>query len=176
MTSPGARGADGAALLAGAGAGVASTGRGRGVTAGMLSVTAGLTGTGAPLNIGAGCDPDCMNNTLIRIATVAQVPAAKATASRELHPSARNMRGLPSTPSSTALARPARDGRLRTFLHRNVGRRIGCAQREPLDHGRPAATAKMFARQIKGDPRAFAEPAGDEARWRAPVSASCCAD
>src|SRR5947207_983646 len=121
MISPGARGAAGAALLAGAGAGsgAASTGRGRGA-AGTLTATAGLTGTGAPLNIGAGCEPDCMNSMLIRIATVAQVPAANATASRELHPSARNMRGPPSTFSSTALVRPARDARLRTFLHRNV--------------------------------------------------------
>ena len=54
------------------GAAAGSAGRGRGTAAGAPSVaTTGLTGTSAFLNIGAGCEPDCMNSTLIRMATVA---------------------------------------------------------------------------------------------------------
>ncbi len=67
-----------------------------------------FTGTRAPLNIGAGCEPDCMNSTLIRIATVTKAPAAKPTASLGLHPSARNTCGRRSPSPRPPCPRPAR--------------------------------------------------------------------
>src|SRR5262249_36913135 len=86
MISPGERGADGAATLVGA---AGSSGRGRGTD--VLSVTTtGFTGPGAPLNMGAGCEPDCRNSTLIRIANVTKPPSTTPSASRGLQPSARN--------------------------------------------------------------------------------------
>src|SRR5262249_51640808 len=88
MISPGERGADGAATLLGAAAAAGSSGRGRGTD--VLSVTAGFTGPRAPLNMGAGCEPDCSNSRLIRIASVTKTPSATPTASRGLHPNARN--------------------------------------------------------------------------------------
>src|SRR5262245_47211778 len=89
MISPGERGADGAATLVGAAGAAGSSGRGRGTDA--LSVTTtGFTGASAPLNIGAGCEPDCRNSTLIRIAIVTKTPSTTPTASRPLQPSARN--------------------------------------------------------------------------------------
>src|SRR5215813_5429185 len=96
MISPGMRGAGvgiecaaGAAALAGAdGAVTASGGRGRGTAVEAPSATAASFTTGdAFLNIGAGCEPFCMNSTLIRIATVANAPTMNPTASRELQPS-----------------------------------------------------------------------------------------
>src|SRR5229473_3159923 len=123
MTSPGMRDAAGAA------------GRGRGTVAGMLLVTAsGFAATGAPLNIGAGCEPDCMNSTLIRIASVAEAPTRKPTASRGLHPSRRNRRGPRSSAIGALLPRPARAAGLRTFPHRRAVRLLRVAAREPLDH------------------------------------------
>src|SRR5262249_36870822 len=87
MISPGERGADAAATLDGAAGAAGSSGRGRGTD--VLSVaTTGFTGTSAPLNIGAGCEPDCRNSTLIRIASVTKTPSATPTASRRLQPSA----------------------------------------------------------------------------------------
>src|SRR5262249_34162972 len=153
MISPGVRTGAGAALLfaagGAAGRGAASTGRGRGA-GGMLSVATGLTGSGAFLNIGAGCEPDCMNKTLIRIASVASVAAMNATASRELHRSARNMASPPSMAAD--LVRPADAARLGTFLHRDVGRRIAGARHQPLDHGSFAAARALTAqRQMEGD-------------------------
>src|SRR5262252_5719094 len=88
MISPGERGADGAATLLGAAAAAGSSGRGRGTD--VLSVTADFTGPSAPLNMGAGCEPDCRNSTLIRIATVTKPPSTTPSASRGLQPSARN--------------------------------------------------------------------------------------
>src|SRR5262249_12715164 len=64
-----------------------SSGRGRGTD--VLSVTAVFTGARAPLNMGAGCEPDCRNSTLIRIASVTKTPSTTPTASRGLHPRAR---------------------------------------------------------------------------------------
>src|SRR5258707_1056819 len=161
MISPGVRGAGGAASLAGAG----STGRGRDTAAGMLSVTAtGFAATGAFLNIGAGCEPDCMNSTLIRIAIVAKPPTRKPTTSRRLHPSIRN-RYAPRRPSSSTSAlfpRPARAVALRTFLHQGACRLFGPTRHEPLDHGRLTATGAFAVhRQMEGDARALAQPADD---------------
>ena len=87
MISPGGRVDGGVSLLGGARADPDSAGRGRGTTGARLFVT--ITGLDAPcafLNIGAGCEPDCINSTLIRIAPVAKVPTMKPTASLRLHP------------------------------------------------------------------------------------------
>src|SRR6266478_1360866 len=89
MISPGERGADGAATLLGAAGAAGSSGRGRGTD--VLSVTTAVfTGPRAPLNMGAGCEPDCRNSTLIKIASVTKPPSTTPTASRGLQPSARN--------------------------------------------------------------------------------------
>src|ERR1700682_1930577 len=93
MISPGMRGADGAATLAGAtsaGPGAASPGRGRGTTAGVPLVTTTGVAPSALFDIGARGEPDCMNSTLIRIAIAAKVPTMKPMASRGLHPITRN--------------------------------------------------------------------------------------
>ena len=131
MISPGIRDPDGAVALDGAGAGAGSAGRGRGTIAGVLSVTStgfvgtsasfftGFAATNASLNIGAGCEPDCMNNTLKRMAIVANAPAAKPATSLGLHPSARNGWGPQS--SWTVFPRPARVVE-RTSIHPNAGR------------------------------------------------------
>src|SRR3954469_19566470 len=98
MISPGVREPDGGVTLAGAGVAAESAGRGRGTTAGagVWSVAstgfavgaraslagfaettasfAGFAGTNASLNMGAGCEPDCMNRTLERMAIVAKAP------------------------------------------------------------------------------------------------------
>ena len=93
MISPGVRGAGGAAALAGAGRAARRLGRPRraATAAGALSVAADrFRRASAPLNIGAGCEPDCMNSTLTRMATVATAATMTPTASLALHPSARN--------------------------------------------------------------------------------------
>src|SRR6476620_4144614 len=134
MISPGVREPDGAVTLAGAGADTGSAGRGRGTIAGpgALSVAstgfvvgtsasftgfvAGFGGTNASLNMGAGCEPDCMNSTLERMAIVANAPIAKPATSLGPHPSARNRCG-PRSSSGTLFPRPARAVELRTCLH-----------------------------------------------------------
>src|SRR5262249_14000072 len=89
MISPGERGADGAVALVGAAGAAPCSGSGRG--AAPLSVTTtGFTGPPAPLNRGAGCEPDCRNSTLIRIAIVTKTPSTTPAASRGLQPSTRN--------------------------------------------------------------------------------------
>src|SRR5262249_9170209 len=106
----------------------------------------------------------CMNSTLIRIAMVASAPMMKPTASRELHPSAWNSPRRASTSSSTAVpfARPARAVALRTFLCPHGCRMFEAAGDRPLDRRRFAATSAVaIYRQVKGDPRALAQPACD---------------
>src|SRR5262245_26014668 len=179
MTSPGVRAGDGATPLDGAGGvGVAAGSAGRArpaggngalTTAGVLvaAAKAGLAGAGAaPLNIGAGCEPDCRNRTLTRIATTAAVPNTTATAARGLQPSARN-RLPPASPASSAAAfpRPVRAPRLRTFLHRNVGRHVDRARHQAPDRGlsdpdlAAMADRRAIERQMEGDARALAEAA-----------------
>src|SRR5215472_1008327 len=106
MISPGERGADGAATLLGAAAAAGSSGRGRGTD--VLSVTAVFTGPRAPLNMGAGCEPDCRNSTLIKIASVTKTPSATPTASRGLQPSARNRYVARPSPTDPLFPRSAR--------------------------------------------------------------------
>src|SRR5258705_739514 len=121
MISPGGRGADGAATFAGAGTAVGSSGRGRGTVAGVLSVTTtGFIDAREPLNIGAGCEPDCMNSTLIRIATVTNAPTMKPTASRGFQPSMRNTDVARSSPARPLFSRLARVMALRTVVHRDI--------------------------------------------------------
>jgi hypothetical protein len=91
MISPGVRAT---AALGGAGVAAAgSAGRARGTAA--AAVAPSLAGTGfadavAALNIGAGCEPDCMNSTLTRIAPVAKAMSRTPAASFAPHPSTRN--------------------------------------------------------------------------------------
>src|SRR3977135_1100097 len=129
MISPGIREPDGAVAWAGHEGAAGSAGRGRGNIAGMLSVTStgfvgtrasftGFAATNASLNIGAGCEPDCMNSTLKRMAIVANAPTAKPATSLGLHPSARN--GCGPRSSWTLFPRPARVVELRTSIHHNA--------------------------------------------------------
>src|SRR5262245_41492134 len=89
--------AGGDTVRAGGGSGVevtgavwtASAGRDRGtLVAGgnALCVTAAGFACASPLNIGAGCLPDCISSTLTRIATVAIAPAATPNASHRPQP------------------------------------------------------------------------------------------
>src|SRR5262245_65738103 len=100
MISPGERGADGAAALAGTAGAAGSSGRGRGTD--VLSVTAAdFTGPSAPLNMGAGCEPDCRNSTLIRIANVTKPPSTTPSVSRGLQRSEERRVGNEGRPSAT---------------------------------------------------------------------------
>src|SRR5215467_1243761 len=138
MISPGERGADGAATLLGAAAAAGSSGRGTDV----LSVTAVFTGARAPLNMGAGCEPDCRNSTLIRIASVTKPPSATPTASRGLQPSARNR--YVARPLSTGPLLP-RSARAMAYALSVIGMLAGHRDRgarHPLAHrARPHATS-----------------------------------
>src|SRR5260370_40833023 len=90
MISPGVRG-DAAASLGGAGAGIDSTRR-----IGATGLVAGpdvLIAASAALKIGAGCEPDCMNRTLISITTMANAPTANPTASLARHRRTRKRKG-----------------------------------------------------------------------------------
>src|SRR5262249_61540340 len=119
MISPGERGADGAATLVGAAGAAGSSGGGRGTD--VLSVTTtGFTGPGAPLNIGAGCEADCRNSTLIRIASVTKTPSTTPTASRRLQPSAWT-RYVTRPATGPLFPRPARAMPSRTLVHRDAG-------------------------------------------------------
>src|SRR5882672_2446633 len=159
MISPGMRGGDGAAILAGTPSAGRGADPGREPAAGMPLVTTGFAAVDAFLNIGAGCEPDCMNSTLIRIAVTAKAPTMKPTASRGLHPIMRKgyQPPRPSISSSTRerFPRPARAVALRTFLHRDACRCFGVAGHEPLDHGRRSPSTPAFAahRQTECDPR-----------------------
>lgn len=157
MISPGIRDPDGAVALDGAGAGAGSAGRGRGTIAGVLSVTStgfvgtsasfftGFAATNASLNIGAGCEPDCMNNTLKRMAIVANAPAAKPATSLGLHPSTRNGWGPRS--SWTLFPRPARVVELRTSIHPNAGRQAAAGGHEqPAMPGLTQIEARLTVR------------------------------
>ena len=151
MISPGIREPDGAMALDGVEMGAGSAGRGRGTIAGVLSVTStgfvgtsasfftGFAATNASLNIGAGCEPDCMNNTLKRMAIVANAPTAKPAASLGLHPSARNGWGPRS--SWTLFPRPARVVELRTSIHPNAGRQAAAGGPEQRGDACPPAAA-----------------------------------
>src|SRR5262245_42395414 len=114
MISPGLRAAAGAALFPvadGAAAGSADRGRPTAIAGALVAdASVGLADHGALLNIGAGCEPDCMNSTLTRIATTIATPTRKPTASRGLQPSRRNgLRAPPPAPASAALLpRPER--------------------------------------------------------------------
>src|SRR5262245_8248401 len=106
MISPGVRAA---AALGGTGVAAGSAGRARGTAA--VAVTPSLAGTGfadavALLNIGAGCEPDCMNSTLTRIAPVTKATSMTPAASFAPHPSTRNSGGR--SPDAALLPRPAR--------------------------------------------------------------------
>src|SRR5512132_3726315 len=111
MISPGGRGADGDFVDAAGPAG--SIGRERGMD--VLSVAiAGFICADVLLNIGAGCEPDCMNSTLIRTVIVRRAPRTTPAASRALQSSPLNTR-IAGRPSSGALfSRLARVMALRT--------------------------------------------------------------
>src|SRR5262249_28317598 len=105
----------GAALFPGAGGtwtAAGSAGRARATgAAGALAADAstGFAGNVALSNIGAGCEPDCINNTLIRTATTATAPTRNPMAARGLQPSRRNRLRAPSlAPSSAFLPRAER--------------------------------------------------------------------
>src|SRR5215208_8510555 len=118
MISAAGRGGPGSLL-----AGAAATDRARGsVPADLSLVTAGLAGTRLLFTSGAGCGPDCKNNTLTRIMMVAPRPTMQPTASRELQPHAGNakMRGIrrsmTSSLSRLSSERPARRRLVRSAL------------------------------------------------------------
>src|SRR5262245_21401016 len=117
MMSPGARGADGAPDFVGAGRADGSIGRGRGRAADLLSVTTGFRDGGVPLNIGAGCDPDCMNRTLARIVIATRAPSPKPIASRAFQPSTHKTRAARLSADATFFSLPARVMLLRTVPH-----------------------------------------------------------
>src|SRR5947207_7474455 len=85
MISPGVRMAGGAALD-GAGARMGSIRRAGAAAMGLASGLGALLVTPAGLKKGEGCEPDCMNSTLMAIATVANAPTANPTASLAVHP------------------------------------------------------------------------------------------
>src|SRR5438034_1886993 len=112
MISPGVRGA---AALAGAGTGTGSLCRGRVVAAaGPSPAGIGLADAMAPLNIGAGCEPDCMNSTLVRMAAAPKATKIAPAISVGVHPSTRNRRSPRALPPAPLLPRPVRVVGLRT--------------------------------------------------------------
>src|SRR5215510_332366 len=166
MISPGVRGicgAPGGAPLTDAAAAGWSAGRGRGTVADVLSATAaGFVGASTLLNIGAGCEPDCMNSTLMRIATLAKATTRKPTASRGLQPSAWNRRESRSASTAALFPRPPPPLRLRTFPRLVVDRLLDAAWHQPLDRGLLAAlNAGAIDRQVACDARALPDPAHD---------------
>src|ERR1700747_764793 len=101
------RTADGAVGLLGAGSTVGSLGRGRGTAADVLCVAVvDFVCSKAPLNIGAGCKPDCMNSTLTRTVIVSSAPTTTPTASRAFHPGS-GTRPLARLPHETLFLRGA---------------------------------------------------------------------
>src|SRR5262245_36487049 len=78
----------GGVAFVGAGSTAGSLGRGRGTAADVLCVAvADFVCSEAPLNIGAGCKPDCMNSTLTRTVIVSRAPTTTPNASRAFQPS-----------------------------------------------------------------------------------------
>src|SRR6266446_1941555 len=85
------RTADGAVGFVGAGTVASSLGRGRGTAADVVCVAiTGFVCSEAPLNIGAGCEPDCMNSTLTRTVIVSRAPRTAPKASPAFKPTARS--------------------------------------------------------------------------------------
>src|SRR5215813_727751 len=97
---------DGVVGLVGAGSTAASLGRGRGTAADVLCVAVDFVCSEAPLNIGAGCKPDCMNSTLTRTVIVSSAPTTTPNASRAFQPSI-GTRLLARLPQGTLFLRPA---------------------------------------------------------------------
>src|SRR5262249_28503044 len=98
---------DAAAGLVGAGSTAGSLGRGRGTAADVLCVAvADFVCSEAPLNIGAGCRPDCMNSTLTRTVIVSRAPTTTPNASRAFQPSI-GTRLLARLPQGMLFLRPA---------------------------------------------------------------------
>src|SRR5262245_13162508 len=101
------RTADGAVGLVGAPSAAASLGRGRGTAADVLCVAVvDFVCSKAPLNIGAGCKPGCINSTLTRTVIVSRAPATTPNASRAFQPST-GTRPLARLPQGTLFLRGA---------------------------------------------------------------------